>query len=355
MLNNFENATFLVGDKNIAIGMVSQPTFQPFEQAIIDFLDEFSRSLFKNPVARNWPDVIALAYWCRKNALLKEKGAYPDVSRRTGRGLAFHIAPSNVATNFAWSLVAGLLSGNCNLVRVPSRSFPQVSLICEELNNVLRNRPDIAPFLCLVRYARESGLTDIFSGWCHTRLIWGGDETISTVRKSPIPPRSLDLAFAKRHSLLLIDAGHYLTSINKRAVAVGFYNDTYLMDQNACTSPQLVVWLGTETDKQQARAEFWSELENYVNEKYQLQPITALRKFGRFCHHAAITDGIKRVSMASNLIWRILLDKLDKTTMMQTEPGGYFLEYMADDISEILPVCGNRCQTLALSGVSSKK
>jgi len=354
MPNSFENVTFLVGDQYVANGMLAQRTFQPFENFIIDFLDEFSRRLFRNPIAKAWPDVITLAFWCRKKALLKQKSAYPDLSRRTGRGLAFHIAPSNVATNFAWSLVAGLLSGNCNLVRVPSRSFPQVSVICEELNNVLRNRPDIVPYLCLVRYARESGLTDIFSGWCDTRLIWGGDETISAVRKSPIPSRSLDLTFTKRHSLMLIDASHYLTLINKRAVADGFYNDTYLMDQNACTSPQLVVWLGTKADKEQARTHFWAELEILVNKRYQLQPITALRKFDRFCHHAAMSGSVKKASTASNLIFRLLLDKLDKSTMTQTEAGGYFLEYLADDISEILPVCGNRCQTLAFSGVSSK-
>lgn len=42
-----------------------------------------------------------------------------------GRGVAFHIAPSNVAVNFAFSLAAGLLTGNANIVRLSSKPFPR--------------------------------------------------------------------------------------------------------------------------------------------------------------------------------------------------------------------------------------
>ena len=44
---------------------------------------------------------------------------------RLGVGLAFHITPSNMPTNFAYSLLFGLLSGNSNIIKVPSRKFPE--------------------------------------------------------------------------------------------------------------------------------------------------------------------------------------------------------------------------------------
>ena len=48
-----------------------------------------------------------------------------------GRGTVLHITPSNVPTNFAYSMVFGLLSGNNNIIRLPSKNFLQVKILCE--------------------------------------------------------------------------------------------------------------------------------------------------------------------------------------------------------------------------------
>ena len=49
-----------------------------------------------------------------------------NLNNKLGLGLAFHITPSNIPTNFAYSLIFGLLSGNSNVVKVPSRNFTQI-------------------------------------------------------------------------------------------------------------------------------------------------------------------------------------------------------------------------------------
>ena len=54
-----------------------------------------------------------------------------------GRGNIFHIAPSNVPMNFAYSLAFGLLSGNNNIVRIPSRNFFQVDILCKIFKKVI--------------------------------------------------------------------------------------------------------------------------------------------------------------------------------------------------------------------------
>jgi hypothetical protein len=346
----FDDVTFEVGTPAQLAAMRTQPARALFSEATIAFLDDFSRYLLQHPDARGWPDVATLAFWCRRRALEREKQRYLDLPTRLGRGLAFHITPGNVATSFAWSLTAGLLSGNSNLVRLPSRAFPQAALICEALNQVLQHHPGMAPYLCLVRYPPDRRLNDLFSSWCQTRLIWGGDNTIVTLRQSPLPPRSLDLAFADRYSLALIDADRYLAIADKAAVAASFYNDTYLLDQNACTSPRLVVWLGDRQRIAQARGLFWCELETLAAARYPLQPMVALNKFSRFCQHSARSGQLKQASSA-NLVFRAELSQLDGETLAQREAGGYFLEYLASALEEILPVCGSGCQTLAVLGV----
>ncbi|MCG5047546.1 hypothetical protein L2164_02420 [Pectobacterium brasiliense] len=351
MPHSFDGVSFLVGNPTLLEDARYQRALKPFDENIVTFLDHFSKYLFRNINARVWPDVISLAFWCRKSSIRQMQKAYPDLSARIGRGLAFHISPSNVAVNFAYSLVAGLLSGNVNVVRVPSKDFIQIALICEALNAVLKEHQYIAPYLCVIRYGREKAINDLFSSLCQTRLIWGGDDTISALRRSPLPPRGLDLVFANRHSLVLIDAEHYLSIEDKRGVAEDFYNDTLLTDQNACTSPGLVVWLGKQTEK--ARKIFWAEFEELSHKKYELQAMVAVNKLADFCSVSISTAGIKKASAADNLVFRVLLEMLDEATMDHVSSGGYFLEYLAQDIGEIYPVCNSRCQTLSTLGIDN--
>ena len=57
-----------------------------------------------------------------------------------GRGLAYHIAPSNIPINFAYSLVFGLLSGNTNIVRLSSKNFIQIKLLCDLFFKILKKK-----------------------------------------------------------------------------------------------------------------------------------------------------------------------------------------------------------------------
>ena len=45
-----------------------------------------------------------------------------------------------------------------------------------------------------------------------------------------------------------------------------FYNDTYAADQNACSSPHLVLWKGKSNIK--AKKKFWLYLNDLVKIKY---------------------------------------------------------------------------------------
>ena len=71
-------------------------------------------------------------YWCSKQVKKiksKEKKFFS-----MGRGLAFHVCLSNVPTNFIYSFIFGLLSGNSNIVKMPSKNF------IEKKNNFINPR-----------------------------------------------------------------------------------------------------------------------------------------------------------------------------------------------------------------------
>jgi hypothetical protein len=101
--------------------------------------------------------------------------------------------------NFAYSLLAGMITGNVNIVRVPSKTFPQVQIIVNALVYVLNQskyQAQLASRVYLVRYSRDNLATEFFSSFCDVRIIWGGDRTIEEIRQAPIPAKSTEITFS---------------------------------------------------------------------------------------------------------------------------------------------------------------
>jgi len=344
--------------------MASRRAWRPFADEIIALLDALSQDLMADPEARAHPDVIAFAFFCRRRNIDRLKAAWGhQVSDRLGRGVTFHIAPANVPLNFAYSLVCGLLAGNVCIVRAPSKPFAQTAVVCRVLGRVLASDA-FAPLggdLAIVRYQRDDDATAMFSALCDVRLIWGGDETIREIRKIPIPPRAFDLTFADRHSLCVIRAAAYLEAADPARTAQDFYNDTYLYDQNACSSPRLIVWVGTPETIHAAKQRFWSAVHACVQQRYTLQPIVAVDKLTALCRCAIERPDARQVAMPDRLIDRIRIDSLDLDLDRYRCAGGSFLEYdvvvadgpapsITEQFAGVAGAITRRCQTLSYIG-----
>lgn len=348
-----EKATYLTGDADTAAMLPTVPAKQPFAEDIIEFLNDVSREIMKNRAAKIYSDVVTFGFWIRKASILKLKERYDTETKdiRMGRGVAFHIAPSNVPVNFAYSLVAGLVTGNANVVRVPSKDFPQVKILADAINKVLEERPEMKPYVLLVRYGRDQTVNDALSSAADTRIVWGGDQTIAELRKSPLPPRSGEVTFADRYSLAVIDSDSYLALENKEKTADDFYNDTFFTDQNACTSPRIIVWTGSR--REEAKQLFWDTLHQLVEKKYTFQPIQGVNKLTSSYLIAAVKPGCKIEKRSDNLIVRVRVPEVSDQLMELKDNSGYFFEYDCDDILELRPLCDNkRCQTIGYIGDS---
>jgi len=343
---------YVVGNAEYAMGLNEIKPMKIFDNRVVDFLSELSKMLMKSN--RMYSDVITFGYWCRRASVINESRKY-EGELRLGKGVAFHIAPSNVPVNFAYSLVSGLLAGNANVVRIPSKDFPQVNIICDVVRELLDEKfSDLAPYILLVRYGHEKAITDAFSSLCSVRVIWGGDATIKNIRESELHARANEITFADRHSLAVIDADEYLKIEDKERVAQEFYNDTYFSDQNACTSPVIIIWLGK--DKNKAKTEFWRHAHDLVKEKYELAPVQTVGKLTELFITATNID-VKRVkdniTDVDELIYRIEVKDLSRVIQHKYN-SGFFFEYNADDLSEILPLCTENCQTITYCGISKE-
>jgi len=273
------DATIVAGDLH---QLLSATPLKPFDDAVLDFFNSLSKRLVS---VREYSDVATFGFWCRRASLLKEKENYSslDLGTRLGRGIIFHSTPSNVPVNFAYSFAAGLLAGNANIVRLPGKDFEQVTIITGAVKELMSGEhSDLAPYACFVKYPPDKTLHDFYSSVCDVRVIWGGDNTIAELRESPLKPKATELTFADRYSIAVIDALEYNLSEDKKKIAQDFYNDTYFSDQNACTSPRIVFWLGNENDINDAKELFWQNVGALANEKYDLAPVQAVGKLAAF-------------------------------------------------------------------------
>jgi hypothetical protein len=333
------------------------PVFRAFDDHVTAFLSNLSSELLSSSLssreAKRYPDVAAFAFWCRKANLARlEKTYSADADTRLGRGVAFHIAPSNVPVNFAYTLVCGMLSGNANVVRLPAKDFPQTEIIRDAIDKTMLEHSEIAERLCLVRYAHDKSITDALSEICMSRVIWGGDETVSEIRKSPLPPRANEVTFPDRYSICVIDAGKYLADCDKEKTAEDFFNDTYLTDQNACTSPRIVFWYGENTDE--AKDLFWAALSKLLINHYDIQPVQTVDKLTAFYEFAAEHDCGLRVTGNYKIV-RVAVREAGAELSGSFGNSGYFYECDIRSLDGIVPLCGRKCQTLSYIGFDAEE
>ncbi len=332
---------------------------RPFAPEALDFLSALSAALLKDREAKAYPDVITFAYFCRRANLTRLEEEYAgQLDDRLGRGVVFHIAPSNVPINFAYSLTAALLSGNGSVVKASSRDFPQTRIVCRAMEKLLtEDFAPLAPYVCVVTYPREAQeVTEAFSARCDARVIWGGDETVRRVREAALPPRAVEVAFADRYSLLCIRP-EAVTALSEEALerlAKDFYNDTYLTDQNACTSPRLIYWVG-EGDSREASERFFRAMGAYARQRYELPAVTAVDKLTAACRAAMKLEGAEIIPGPDNWVTRVRVKALCPELYELRSPGGFFLEYAAPTLDALRDFVTPRVQTLSYLGLSPEE
>lgn len=342
------NIIYLVGEDNILDAINSQKTFSPFAEAVLDFFDDLSKELRLDDTAQQYSDIQTFAYWCRKNNVLKMKMGYSNISERLGRGVVFHIAPSNIPMMFMFSLAVALIAGNPSVVRICSKDFPQTKIVCDIIKKVMERHIWTKNYIVILRYGHEEEITKRMSDICSIRIIWGGNHSVEQIRKVELPPYAIDIPFYDRISFAIINADKYLECKEYKKLAERFYNDTYLMDQNACTSPQFVVWLGENVKK--AREIFWDRLLEVVRDRYVFSSIQAVDKIVEASRYA-IESYEAKMKWGDSRLCRVEVTELNDAIGRYRCPGGYFYEYIAKDIEEIVSVCVRECQTISYYGV----
>tara|TARA_B110000037_G_scaffold220356_1_gene287975 strand:- start:301 stop:1497 length:1197 start_codon:yes stop_codon:yes gene_type:complete len=349
-------------DKNIEylIGKEAKlnSLLEPFSPKIIKFLDDFSKLLDNKFNNKNFPDLKALSFFCRKNNILGLKNKHQNKDTiRFGLGLLFHITPSNIPTNFAYSLIFGLITGNSNIVKVPSKKFDEIEIICKSINYVLNKKKhfQIKNMIAVARYHSDNQIfTKNFSSICDARLIWGGNKTITDIKKFETKAKNIDIPFADRYSISLINSDKFLKLSNYKVknLIKNFYNDTYAVDQNACSSPHLILWQGKFNRK--AKNKFWLHLDNLVREKYDSPLISTVDNYSKLVSELIKNKNIYSYKSFNKSLYVVTLKKLYPQFFIEKTKWGFFYECNIKNLKKINHVSNRNLQTLTYFGFSKK-
>ncbi len=330
--------------------------YEIFDKRIINFLSEVSNKILKSKKYNKYTDLVTFAFWCRKKNIQALSSKYKSDNLIMGRGCVLHICPTNVPMNFAYSLVFGLVSGNNNIIKLPSRNFFQVKYFLEVINYVLRkkNFASLKRRIKFIKYGHEEEISRSLSKIVNARLLWGGDETIKLFKTFETKPRCIDLCFSNRisGSIINLDSLKKLKLKKLENIVFKFYNDSYLMDQQGCSSPKVIFWIGKQNSK--IKEKFWQILSKIVEKNYEFD-LSLTNKKTEFISELILKEKkLENIKFKNLKVLRYqkknlkIIDKLENSY-------GTFLEVKLTNISKVKKLINERFQTLTYYGFEKKE
>ncbi|MDC3355042.1 hypothetical protein OAV82_00345 [Candidatus Pelagibacter sp.] len=354
----FDKIKYYCGERSLK-SILNETPFPIFSDKVVKLFDNISKDILKSKNIRNFPDLASFAFYCRKKNLLQIKNNYQNhINYRSGRGLALHFTPSNVPLNFAYSLFFSLISGNVTLLRIGDNTYKQSTTFLKILNNKLKKKEFLLlkKKISIFNYEKNIKITDYLSDKCQIRIMWGGDNSINQIRESKLNPSAYELTFPDRYSICIIASKQYFDSRNYETEAINFYNDTLTFDQNACTSPRLIVWLGSVQENSKARKKFWDSFNKILNKrKYLSKESTIIQKI-KSQYAAAIELGVKNTQLIKNKNVKNTEIKLfPKNLEKFIAPGGFFLEYQCRNLKSLKNRISSKLQTITTIGITNEE
>lgn len=343
--------------------LTSQRPLPLFSSLVIKFLQEISSKILKDNTMRKYPELIATAYWLRKSNLVRIQKEFE--MRHEGkillpRGIVLHFAPSNVDSIFLYSWVLSMLVGNINIIRLSQQQNEQIRILLEIIRSILKQKQyePIKERTFVISYAHDTEITRYLSSMCHLRVIWGGDETISTIRSIPLPPIATEIVFPDRFSSVVLSAD-MVNRLDEKAFSQlihHFYNDAFWFQQRACSSPRLVCWIGENGQVEAAKQRFWEKVRQKIEqEQYELPTALHMMRLTTAFYYGAQTYAKEVSSACLDIPLRVEVNKVDQLAREMHCGGGLFLEMTFPSLLDIADIIIDKDQTLSYFGFSKEE
>jgi hypothetical protein len=331
---------------------------KPFDDELVDFVTDFSKSILLDRSSRAYPELIVLANFFRSSNIIKLRReiSNADNAYYLARGIIFHLAPSNVDSVFLYSSLLSFLCGNVNIVRVSTQAGPQISLVVSKLNELLMGSyAHFSNRFFVLTYDHNDEITTLISEQCHARVIWGGDLTAKKIRSLPLRPTALEICFPDRFSAAVINSDVIL-KLNQKSLndlSSKFFNDSIWFSQQACSSPRLVAWIGRKESSLVAGERFWEAFDLHLkNQVYENTPGMVMDRFVASC--LISTHILYSCTSSKSFPSRFTLKNDTLGSAKEFHSGnGIFYEQYFSSVSDFFKTLSDREQTLSVFGFES--
>jgi Acyl-CoA reductase (LuxC) len=208
-----------------------------------------------------------------------------------------------------------------------------------------------------VTYGHDSERTAAISARSDVRMLWGGDQTVATIKAVPAPPGARDIAFADRHSFAVIRAGRFLALGPEPAHALlrDFYNDTYWFGQMGCSSPRALIWIGDESTCAAAAERFADELAAVLREQQFVNDTGAALEVMNFTFVLAAGERRVRIRRLGNELTVADCGLLEPPLDRDHCGHGFFRSYRVDALDQLVPLITRKDQTMTQFGLEAEE
>jgi Acyl-CoA reductase (LuxC). len=135
-----------------------------------------------------------------------------------------------------------------------------------------------------------------------------------------------------------------------RKLCLDFFNDTYLVDQNACSSPNVIFWQGSPVDCKAARVLFWDALGRHLSSTYKLDPLARIDRSLDVMALVGVARNSVDVAQDYDDIWLLSNSHLRGQKLR----FGMFLEIEIDELAQLSKFLRDNEQTLSVFGVDQE-
>lgn len=333
---------------------LAQAPLRPFDGMQVEFVTNFCERLRASPKLRAHPELATVAHWFRPAALkamaasLQESG---EVIK--ARGVVFHLAPGNVDVLFAYAWLMSTLAGNVNIARLSQKPSAARDLLLDILEGMAGDER-FAPALdrtWLLTYPHGDPATGEISARCHARIIWGGDNTVRSIRAIPLNPIAVELAFADRFGVAVFNAAAIARATSEELddLAHRFCNDLLWFGQQACSSPRSVFWCGDNDVIEVARSEFWPRVSARAR-SFENSPAALMARVTDANILATTTTGLHWASAPGEFPARLVATRADHATREQQSGYGMVIEVLMESLDGLANQLDDRDQTLVAHG-----
>lgn len=326
---------------------------EPFSEARLALAAEVGSTILRRGAQQTSSAVVHFAYWTRSAALKRLAAEFrerlPSGCLARPIGLVFHLPPQNVETVFLYSWMLSYLAGNANVVRLPTALGEEMRSLLDLFLAAFERAGETSQMF--VNYPSASDISVQISAESDARVVWGGDAKVRAFADVPLRLGGKSVWFGDRFSLSALNGSELLALDDKarRSLAEAFYNDVYVFDQMACSSPHVVYVAGDRNNHGAAVRVLLDSVAEVAREK-QVAPATghAIRKMVEAFASAGRGD-------ADSLYWGDNLltaaEVLSSSEHAERRIGGGYLEYrFIPDLDALEPVLREHHQTLTYFG-----